>query len=369
MLGNFVGRVRRLGALFQVCVVVPTIGAILYFGIFASDVYISEAQFVVRSPEKTTSNGLGFLLRSTGIGSGGDEINSADSYVQSRDALIELNKDGLVRRAYTSPAISLFDRFNALGWSASFEDLYRYFRKRVSIEREPGTSISRLVVRAYTPEDAYRINLRLLDLSEQLVNKLNVRARADLIRFAEIDVRDAERKSTAAALAVSAFRNARGVVDPEKQASVQLQMVSKLQDELIATKTQISELRTYAPQNSQIAVLVTRAGQLQSEIDKQLGKVTGGSRSLSSAAARYQRVQLQSQFSDRQLAVALASLEEARNEARRKQAYVERIVQPNKPDAALEPKRFRSIVATMILGLVAWGILSLLLAGVREHNG
>jgi capsular polysaccharide transport system permease protein len=48
--------------------------------------------------------------------------------------------------------------------------------------------------------------------------------------------------------------------------------------------------------------------------------------------------------------------------------YLERIVQPNKPDMALEPRRMRSIFSTFIIGLVAWGILSMLLAGVREHQ-
>jgi capsular polysaccharide transport system permease protein len=38
------------------------------------------------------------------------------------------------------------------------------------------------------------------------------------------------------------------------------------------------------------------------------------------------------------------------------------------PDVAQEPRRLRSVAATFILGLVAWGILSMLLAGVREHQ-
>ena len=63
----------------------------------------------------------------------------------------------------------------------------------------------------------------------------------------------------------------------------------------------------------------------------------------------------------------MASLQEAQNEARRKQAYVERVSQPNLPDEALEPRRLRGILATFALGLVAWGILKMLFAGVREH--
>ena len=64
----------------------------------------------------------------------------------------------------------------------------------------------------------------------------------------------------------------------------------------------------------------------------------------------------------------MVSLQDARNEAQRKQAYVERIVQPNVPDDALEPRRIKGVLATLVIGLVAWGVLSMLLAGVREHQ-
>ena len=39
------------------------------------------------------------------------------------------------------------------------------------------------------------------------------------------------------------------------------------------------------------------------------------------------------------------------------------------PDEAAEPRRLRGIFATLVLGLVIWGILKLLVAGVREHHG
>ncbi len=55
-------------------------------------------------------------------------------------------------------------------------------------------------------------------------------------------------------------------------------------------------------------------------------------------------------------------------DGQRQQAYVERIVQPNLPDEAEEPRRMRGILATLILGLVAYAISSMLLAGVREHK-
>ena len=73
-------------------------------------------------------------------------------------------------------------------------------------------------------------------------------------------------------------------------------------------------------------------------------------------------------FADKQLAAALTSLEQARNEAQRKQLYLERIVQASLPDVAVEPRRLRNVLATFALGLVAWGVIGMLLAGVREHQ-
>lgn len=365
---SFMANIKKFNPIFLITVIIPTTLAILYFGLFASDVYISESRFVVRSPDKTATSGLGMLLKSTGFANAGDEIYAAHDYVLSRDALQSLNRNGAFVHAYTAPSVSIFDRFNAMGMGDTFEDLYKYYEKKVDVEQDTTSSIVKLTVRAYTPQDARRFNEQLLGMAEAIVNKLNERGRQDLIHFAEREVADAKATSQAAAFALSTYRNAAGVIDPEKQAAVQLQMISKLQDELIATRTQLREIRAFAPENPQVAVLETRVAGITSEMNEQLGVVTGGSKSLSSRAARYQRLLLESQFSDKQLASAMASLEDARNEARRKQAYVERIVQPNLPDDALEPRRGRGILSTFILGLAAWGIITMLLAGMLEHR-
>ena len=107
---------------------------------------------------------------------------------------------------------------------------------------------------------------------------------------------------------------------------------------------------------------------LQTEIAKEMEKITGGENSLASKAAEYERLALEREFADKQLAGALASLELARNEAQRQQLYLETIAKPSLPDGPMYPRRLRGVLTTFVLGLVAWGILSMLLAGVREHQ-
>ncbi len=359
---------QNVSPLFLLTVLIPTALAVLYFGIFASDVYVSQSAFVVRSPDKPSRSGFGGLLEGAGFSNSNNEVYAAQDYIKSRDALRALNPQSKFQAAYTKSDISFFDKFDPTGLFGSFEHLYRYFQSKVDVNFDSASSITTLTVRGYDGRDAYQFNQQLLGLAEQMVNRLNVRGRRDLISFAQREVDEAKGEARAAASALAIFRNRSGVVDPEKQAEVQLQMVSKLQDELIASRTQLAEIRQYAPANPQIASLQTRIASLQGQINNETGKVAGDRRSLAGAVAQYQRLSLESELADKQLAAAMTSLVEAQNEARRKQAYVERIVQPNLPDSATEPRRTRGILATFIIGLVAWGIASMLMAGVREHK-
>jgi capsular polysaccharide transport system permease protein len=312
---------------------------------------------------------LGVLLKSTGFSNAGDEVYAARDYVSSRDALRALDKNKAVARAYGNDSISIFDRFNPLGLNGSFENLYDFYRGKVGVQYDTTSSIATLTVRAYTPEDAYRFNRELLQLSEGLINRLNTRGRNDVVQFAADEVRDAQIAARNAAVALAAYRNTHGVVNPEEQAKAQLEMISKLQDELIGARVQLRQLEQMAPENPQVPLLQTRISSLQGQIDQQMGRVAGGRRSLSQSAVEYERLELERQYTDRRLGAAMNSLQDAEDEARRKQAYVERIAQPSFPDEAAEPRRLRGIFATFILGLIAWGILRLLLAGLREHHG
>ena len=357
--------------LFWITVLLPTVISAVYFGLIASDVYISESRFVVRAPQRAQQPGLmGALLQGTGFSRAQDDALTVHDYIQSRDALRELDAKHGVRQAYSAETVDPINRFPGPLREDSFESLYKYYSKHVGVEDDSASSITTLRVSAFTAQDANQINASLLAMGEKLVNQINERGRLDLIRFAQAEVAEAESKAKAAALAVATYRNQRAVFDPERQSALQLQQISKLQDELIATKIQLGQIQALSPQNPQIPSLQKRARGLEQEMANEMAKVAGGGagNTLSNKAADFERLTLERAFADRQVASALTSLENARNEARRQQLYLERIVQPNLPDYALEPRRVRNVIATLLFGLVCWGILSMLLAGVKEHQ-
>jgi len=366
---ELMARIKGLNWLFLLTVVIPTFLSVIYFGLIASDVYISESRFVVRSPERQTASPFGSLLKGSGFSSSQDDAYTVQDYILSRDALKSLNDKLNIDSAFASKDVDIFSRFAGLDlWENSFEALHEYYQEKVEIELDSMSSIATLTVRSFTAEDSFRINEHLIKISEALINQLNETAREDMVRFATDEVLTAETKAKAAALKLSAYRNLKGVIDPERQTALELEQIVKMQDELITYQTQLSQLQAFAKSNPQIPSLQLRIKNLIQKIKTEIAQVAGNEHSLANKAAQYQRLALERNFSDKQLASAFISLEQARNEAQRKQLYLEIIVQPSNPDKAMEPRRIRGILSTFLLGLISWGVLTMLLAGVREHQ-
>jgi capsular polysaccharide transport system permease protein len=361
----------RRHAMFLACVMLPTLLSIGYFGFYASDIYVSEASYIVRSPNaKKSSGGLSALLGGgeASFSRAQDDIFTINAFVTSRDAMDYLNEKLNLSSNWKSPEIDLLHRFDPLGLDDSNEALYKYYGKRVESAMDPISGITTLKASVFSPREAFEINQLLLGLAEDKVNTLNDRARNDLIRFAEREVANAEDKAKMAAVAVSIYRNTQNVVDPEAQTALHFQHISALQQELVKTRSQLVQLKVFAPNSPHPPALELRQKTLENEIAKEMANITGGESSLASKAAEFERLKLEREFAAQQLASALASLEGARNEAQRQLLYLESIAKPKVPDTAILPRRFMGILSTFIVSFLIWGVLSMLVSGIKEHK-
>lgn len=359
---------RGWNSLLLLTVAGPTAAAALYFGVLASDVYISESRFVVRSPSASPATGLGGVLQGVGLARSSEDALTVHDYVLSRDALRQLESSMGLSRNFGALSVDRLSRFAGLDADESFEALHRYYQRRVSVAVDGVSGITVLRTSAFTAQDALRMNQQLLEAGERLVNQLNERSRHDTLRQAADEVAQAEKRARTAAASIAQFRSERAVFDPDRQSALQLQLISKLQDELISTRTQLAQVQELTPDNPQIQPLQRRIATLQQEITAETAKVIGPTQSLSGKSAFFSLLEADRMLADKQLSAALLFLEQARREALRKQLYLERIVEPSLPDSAVEPRRLQGVAATFVLGLLTWGILSLLLAGVREHG-
>lgn len=359
---------KRLKPLLWLTVIIPTTFSAVYFSSYASDVYISESSFVVRSPNNQNSlSGVGALLQGVGFSRAQDDTYTVQEYIRSRTALEQLQQAMPVRDFYEKQG-DLLSRFNGLGFNDTQEAFYEYFKTRLNVDFDSVSGIASLRIRAFNAQAAQQINQKLLGLGEELINRLNSRARADTVEFAEQAVEKAEKNVKKAADALTRYRVKNKFVDLPAQSSAQLAIVSNLNSELIRVETQLAQLFSITPDNPQVSALQQRQKSLQKQLEQQSKALSGSDNSIATQTGDYQRLALDYELAQQQLTTAMTSLQNTRNEADRQQLYLEVINQPSKPDWAVEPQRLYNILATFIIGLMLYGILSLLLASVREHK-
>ena len=359
---------RSLNIWFWAIVGVPTLIAGVYYFVIASDLYLSEAKFIVRSPKQVQASGIGALIQSTGLARAEDDTGAVQDFVMSRDAVRKLEQKDDLRTMFSRPEGDIVTRFpGVLFWRKDFEALYSRYEHFVSVEIDPN-GVTALRVKAYRPEDAQTLAGALLSYSEQLINDLNDRARRDALDTARREIDRAEQRIAQIQTELTAYRVKQKMLDPKSASSGVLELIGQMNAAQTNARAQLGELLTNSPNSPQIPLVKTRIASLDKLIAEERAKLSGETDSVVSTLTEYERLSMQRELAEKALASAFTSLEAARIEAQRQQLYLETVAQPNLADYPLYPKRVVSFITVFATCMLAYGLAWLLVANVREHS-
>jgi capsular polysaccharide transport system permease protein len=227
--------------------------------------------------------------------------------------------------------------------------------------------VTSLEVQAFRPDDAQAIAVGVLDLAEQLVNQLNSRIQKDAVSSDEDEVKRDEARLTDAQIAITAFQNKETMIDPVNNSTIVSTLVGKLQGDLAQTQAQITDMAAGSPNNPGLSTLRRQADATRAQIDRERSRITSSEEGLADKLGQYQRLVLEREFATKALSVANTSLDGARADVRRKQLYIERIVEPNLSDISTMPQRSWITFTVLCINLLGVFIGWLVMSGVKEH--
>ena len=350
-------------------VLLPTLLSLLYFGLWASPMYIAEARFAVRGAENSgAAGGLAALLLPSGASVGADAHIVAE-YIQSPDIMEAIDGELHIFRHFSSREYDLISRLAA---DATRDERLSYWNWAVKPSFDPETGVIALSVRAYDPATAKKLAEAVLTKSEALVNAMSRRAQDDAIALAMSEVKTAEQRVSAAQDAMRAFRDRSGMLDPASTAGGLQGIVSQLEGEAVKVRAEIAEASTYMSKDAPALVgLRARLAAVEKQLASEKLRLAGEARpdSLTSVAGEYEDLQTESEFARQQLVSAMTSLETARVKAEAKSRYVVAFQIPVLPDESLYPRPFLFTAYVFVGALALVGLCSLIIAAVREHAG
>ena len=355
---------------FLVVVVLPTVLAGLYYGMIASESYVSEFRATIRSVEPLKGNGMSALLGLTGTSQSTNDANAVVQYLQSRDALEAIDRAVDLRADYASPNVDWLSRMRD---ARTIEGFQRYWRRHLDAYYEATTGTIVVKVTAFAPGMALAAATSALTLSEDLVNRLSMRVHNDSVTFAEKQLADAETRLTAANQRLRVVQDEEKTLDPQKSATATLALAAKLREQLTSLNATLAVQRNYMTADSPVVKITQeQITSVQRELDK-IGAMTtgatqaGGGKPLSGLLGTFDLVESDRGFAEKNYQSTLAALEAARIEASRQQVYLATIVRPELPQEASFPRPILNTATVFGIALLTFAIGLLGVFAVKEH--
>lgn len=367
--GRIQARLSPTVRVLLLTVLLPAMLALVYFGLWASPMYIAEARFAVRGAEDSGAPGgraALFLPLSASVGA---DAPIVAEYIRSPDIMEAIDRELHIFRHFSSEA---YDWISRLAPDATRDERLSFWQWAVKPSLDPETGIIALSVKAYDPATAQRLAEAVLAKSESLVNAMSRRAQTDAIALSLSEVKTAEARVRQAQEAMRAFRDRSGMLDPASTAGGLQGIVSSLEQEVVQVRAEIAEASTYMSHNAPALVgLRARLAAVETQLASEKLRLAGEARpdSLTSFAGEYESLLTESEFARQQLVSAMTSLEASRVKAEAKSRYIVAFQIPALPDESLYPRPWLFSAYVLVGALVLVGLGSLIIAAVREHAG
>ncbi|MFI8334628.1 ABC transporter permease [Pseudomonas taetrolens] len=351
-------------------VILPMVLATIYYGIFATDRYVSSAQVVVRQDggnQAAAMPGLSTLLTGTNPASR-EETLYLREYIGSMDMMLLLEERLHWIEQYADQRSDMFFWLNK---DAPREDLLKYYQRMVTAHYDETTGLLRVEVQAFTPELSEQMLRTVLSASENFVNEVSHSIAREQMTFAKSELATARVQYADRKAELIDFQNTNKVLDGANTAQSRATIIADLEGQYTKEQAVLTEmqfkLRADSPQVKQQKQRVNAIAQQLAKEKRLLVSSTDGSQ-LNVVASAFQQLTLDAGIAEASYKTAVAALDNARIEASKKIRTLVTVVSPNTPQLALYPERLYNL-ATILLGLLMlYGITRFILASIEDHR-
>lgn len=349
-------------------VFLPTVLSGWYFYAVATPLYATKSEFVIQTAAAPTAHGGSMGgLQSSPMANMMDSI-AVQGYLQSREAMLRLDRDLGFRAHFTGPAIDPVQRLDP---GATAEAAYRLYQRNVRIAYDPTEGIVRMEVIAPNPALSAQFARALIGYAEEQVDHLTQRMREDSMRGALESHREAEADLLAARQRVVALQERFKMLSSEAEVGLVTGQIGLLEGQMTTERLALAQMQSNAhPNPARTEPIKRRIATLQSQIADlraRLVRTDAAGESLARIQSDLRMAEAEAQTRQTMLAQTLQTMELARIEANRQARYISVSVSPVAPDEATYPRAFENTMVALLVFAGIYLLISMTAAILREQ--
>lgn len=348
-------------------VMLPTIVVGYYFWFVATPMYSTKSAFLIIKNEASSSSGFSGLFSGTQFATSQDSIATQD-YLQSKDAMLRLDREAGFRDHFTQPWIDPIQRMNP---DPTIEEAYKVYSKNVKISYDPTEGVVRMEVSAADPEVAAQFSRYLISYAEERVNALSEQKREDQMREARRAFDGAAEARREAQQALVDLQIKGAVLDPESVIASLRGRIDQIEVQLQEKELQLAALLDNArPNRAKVDGVERDISRLQTVLDDlnaEMLDASKGQNSLAQLTINLQMAQADLATRDMMLQSALQQVETTRLEANKQVRYLTTSVEPVASQEASYPRAFENTILAFLIFSGIYLMLSLTASILREQ--
>ncbi len=353
---------------YLLVVVIPVLLTALYYGLLATDRYVSQARVIVERDSSRVA-GLELGLLSVAQGSSALDVELVKRFIESPAMLEYLEQTLQLRAHYSQDGVDFISKLDA---EASRESFFEYYLKRIEIEIDEDALTLDLGVEAFDPEFGQKLGQAIVRRAEQFVNDVGQGLAREQVAFAQGEVENANTRLFAASDELIKYQNEHELLSPELESAAVSQIIAGLQQELARQRTELKAYQSYLSRNApEVVAARSRIQALQQQIDQERSKqVNSGKKAqaLNALQSRYKELELTARVAADIYQAGLASLESAKLDASRKVKHLIMVSAPTLPESATRPRRMYVVVTVFAILNILYLIGGMILAIIEDHR-
>lgn len=345
--------------LFVCFFLLPALAGTLYFGLIASDRFITESRFAIRpaigGAEKATPDAVGATLGIPQAMIVQDTLIVMD-YIHSRPMIEALERQFPLKAMFSRDGIDYPSRFDS---EKPIEKFIKYWKDRVHLAVDSHSGIVTVDVTAFDPQESLALNKAILAESERMINDLTTRARNNALEETRRELARAEERMLKLRVAMRDLRNKDGVLDGQRTAEASLKMVNEIRLQRIQLQVKQGTLgRDLSSESRSMQELTSQIRQLDdtiAKIERQTTNTDPEQRAvLSATLGRFEELETERRNAEKYYGSMIAAQERAKIIAERQLEFFSPVVEPVLAASPQAPRRLLSIALVLVAAGLAF---------------
>ena len=328
--------------------------------------YRSSSVTMVKNLNETMPDLGGLGIFASASSSTVQDARILQTYLASRDELKRLDQRFALYRHYHSDALDFADRLYSFN---TREDFFQKYLSRLQLELD---EVSGLLTIGFLHTDANlskAITEKLIADSEEKINEYNRLVTRKRLSYLIKQVAKSRKELDRSIRELEKFQNTHNLLDPGLAAQNQTAIISKLQADLIAKKSELETMRKYmSDKNIEVIRLKREIREIKKTLKKIRHKLANGEGGAFNVILfEYERLKNFVELNQELYKASLLQYEQSKAEISQNPKVLMKLTQPNLPDEYAYPQKAKSIFMLFLILSLSYGILALIHNIIKEH--